>query len=201
MKIIIKATDQQYAILVSKFNLAQHLIERYCESIELVPLADLYIDACFEEEGPCFKWIQDKPVLVNAVYTLSAEMPHNFIRFNGWAGFISQPTLEIAGNGLAVGKLVELLSIAEIKTVVSADEIGMIGPRVVSMIINEAFFALNDEVSTMDEIDTAMKLGTNYPFGPFEWCNLIGINKVAYLLKKMAETNERYSITPALKIN
>lgn len=200
MKIIIKATDEQYDILVSKFNANQHLIERYFASPEPIPIADLYIDACFEDEGPCFKLIQDKPVLVNAVSIISAEIPTNFVRFNGWGGFISKQTLEIAGNELAISQMKELLSIVEIKTVVSADEIGMIGPRVVSMIINEAYFALHDQVSTKDEIDTAMKLGTNYPFGPFEWCNLIGINKVANLLKKLAETNERYSIAPALKI-
>jgi 3-hydroxybutyryl-CoA dehydrogenase len=200
MQIIIRATDEQYAILVSKFN-GNHLIQRYYTSTEPIPNADLYIDACFEEEGPCFKLIKDKPVLVNAVSIISAEMPSNFVRFNGWGGFISQPTVEIAGNEQAVNQVKTLLSAAEINAVVSADEIGMLGPRVVSMIINEAFFALNEEVSTKDEIDTAMKLGTNYPYGPFEWSNLIGINNIAYLLKKLAETNERYTIAPALKLN
>ena len=45
---------------------------------------------------------------------------------------------------------------------------GFISARVVSMIINEAYFALEEEVSSKEEIDTAMKLGTNYPYGPFD---------------------------------
>ena len=42
------------------------------------------------------------------------------------------------------------------------------------MIINEAFLALQEGVSTKEEINTAMKLGTNYPLGPFEWVEKIG---------------------------
>ncbi|MEB3059486.1 3-hydroxyacyl-CoA dehydrogenase family protein, partial [Parvimonas sp. D9] len=51
---------------------------------------------------------------------------------------------------------------------------GMVAARVIAMIINEAFFALGDGISSKHDIDTVMKLGTNYPYGPFEWCNLIG---------------------------
>ena len=63
------------------------------------------------------------------------------------------------------------------------------------MIINEAYFTLEEKVSTKEEIDTAMKLGTNYPYGPFEWGQKIGLKKVNELLTTLAETNSRY--TPA----
>ena len=53
-------------------------------------------------------------------------------------------------------------------------------------------------MSTKAEIDTAMKLGTNYPYGPFEWSSKIGLNHVNQLLKAMAEENERYK--PAEKL-
>ena len=55
---------------------------------------------------------------------------------------------------------------------------GFITARVIAMIINEAFFALQENVSSKEEIDTAMRLGTNYPYGPFEWTKLIGIDKI-----------------------
>lgn len=60
------------------------------------------------------------------------------------------------------------------------------------MIINEAYFAVNDEVSSKKEIDTAMKLGTNYPYGPFEWAALIGKNNILELLQKLSLTDTRY---------
>jgi 3-hydroxyacyl-CoA dehydrogenase len=67
------------------------------------------------------------------------------------------------------------------------------------MIINEAYFALGEDVSSKDEIDLAMKLGTNYPYGPFEWCKKIGLKKVYSLLEKLSDTDSRYSIAPAMK--
>jgi 3-hydroxybutyryl-CoA dehydrogenase len=73
------------------------------------------------------------------------------------------------------------------------DEIGFITPRVVSMIINEAFIALKEGVSTKGEIDTAMKLGTNYPYGPFEWAEKIGVEKIKSLLDKLSMQEKRYA--------
>ncbi len=46
------------------------------------------------------------------------------------------------------------------------------------MIVNEAFFAFGEKISTIEEIDMAMKLGTNYPNGPFEWAEKIGIENI-----------------------
>ena len=67
------------------------------------------------------------------------------------------------------------------------------------MIINEAFFALGEGVSTMEEINLAMKLGTNCPYGPFEWEEKIGLQNIYRLLHKLSATDKRYSIAPLLK--
>lgn len=47
-------------------------------------------------------------------------------------------------------------------------------------------------------MDIAMKLGTNYPFGPFEWSEKIGLGRIHALLSKLSETSTRYQIAPAL---
>jgi 3-hydroxybutyryl-CoA dehydrogenase len=69
------------------------------------------------------------------------------------------------------------------------------------MIINEAYYTVQEETATRDDIDRAMKLGTNYPFGPFEWCQRIGINHVYEVLEAVYEDtrDERYKICPLLK--
>tara|TARA_R110002072_G_scaffold276051_1_gene437515 strand:- start:256436 stop:257077 length:642 start_codon:yes stop_codon:yes gene_type:complete len=67
--------------------------------------------------------------------------------------------------------------------------LGFTYPRVVSMIINEAFFSLEDELASPEDIDTAMKYGVNYPHGPFEWSEKIGLKIVDTLL------TELYSLT------
>jgi 3-hydroxybutyryl-CoA dehydrogenase len=69
----------------------------------------------------------------------------------------------------------------------------MVSGKIISMIVNEAYFALEDEVSTKEEIDIAMKSGTNYPYGPFEWSKKIGLNNIYTLLQKLSTTDKRYT--------
>jgi 3-hydroxybutyryl-CoA dehydrogenase len=79
------------------------------------------------------------------------------------------------------------------------DTIGMVTPRIVSMIINEAWYAFDEKISSKEEIDRAMKLGTNYPFGPFEWGEKIGIERIRKLLESLKRTDKRYTIAPGLR--
>ena len=67
------------------------------------------------------------------------------------------------------------------------------------MIINEAYYTFEDDVSTKKEIDIAMKLGTNYPFGPFEWSEKIGLKNIYDLLLQLSKTDSRYTICQSLK--
>ena len=82
-----------------------------------------------------------------------------------------------------------------------ADRPGMVSMRIITMIINEAYLVLQEGTSNKNDIDTAMKLGTNYPFGPIEWSEKIGIELVYNILKSMFDAygDDRYRITPLLK--
>ena len=51
---------------------------------------------------------------------------------------------------------------------------------------------VNNIVPTKEEIDIAMKLGTNYPYGPVEWCHNIGVKKIYSLLHELNKINSRY---------
>lgn len=81
-----------------------------------------------------------------------------------------------------------------------ADSVGLVTPRIICMIINEAYYTVEEGTASRSDIDLAMKLGTNYPYGPFEWCNRIGIKNVIDLLKSVySDTqDERYVICPLL---
>ena len=59
-----------------------------------------------------------------------------------------------------------------------ADGPGLVRARVVCCLINEAISALMEGVATAEDIDKAMKLGTNYPLGPLEWADKIGLDTV-----------------------
>jgi 3-hydroxybutyryl-CoA dehydrogenase len=69
------------------------------------------------------------------------------------------------------------------------------------MIINEAYFAIQENIASRSDIDLAMKLGTNYPFGPFEWCEKIGIKNVYELLIAVYDStrDERYKVCELLE--
>jgi len=140
-----------------------------------------------------------KPVFINStINTLKGlDLPVNFSRINGWPGFLNREIWEIVTlDENAVKPIFEKLGW---KYAVVADEPGLVSARIISMIINEAYFASGENVSSKDEIDIAMKLGTNYPYGPFEWSRKIGLKRIYYLLERLSKTDIRYTIAPTLK--
>lgn len=139
-----------------------------------------------------FKEFEEKPVFINSVVETLAQLqlPANVSRVNGWPGFLQREIWEVASENKEFSK--KIFDALEWKIIFTKDEPGLVAARVISMIINEAFYALKENVSTKKEIDVAMKLGTNYPFGPFEWAEKIGIKNVYDLLKRLSEKEERY---------
>jgi 3-hydroxybutyryl-CoA dehydrogenase len=73
-------------------------------------------------------------------------------------------------------------------------------PRLVAQIANEAAFALEEEIASPEDMDTAMKLGFNWPVGPLEFTELIGPRRAADLLEHLrAEKGEAYAVAPRLR--
>jgi 3-hydroxybutyryl-CoA dehydrogenase len=82
-----------------------------------------------------------------------------------------------------------------------ADVPGLVVARTIAMLINEAADAVQQGVCDEAGADAAMKLGVNYPAGPFEWLAELGVNRVAYLLERldMHYRGERYRVSPYLR--
>lgn len=157
--------------------------------------ADAYFDFLWETEGAYFQPTNQTPVFVHAVLETTASMQANFIRFCAWPGFFERSLLEIAAKNDRLSNEGELILEAltwDFQLV--PDQIGFVSPRVISMIINEAYFALGEKVSSKEEIDIAMQLGTNYPKGPFVWAAEIGLLQIYQLLQHLCKTEgERYA--------
>jgi 3-hydroxybutyryl-CoA dehydrogenase len=140
-----------------------------------------------------------KPVFISSITTTLSERAFkpNVIRVNGWPGFLEKEKWEVAGT---IGPEAEkVLSLIGKNFIALKDEPGFISPRVIAMIINEAFYANGEGVSSEEDIDIAMKLGTNYPYGPFEWSKKIGLKNILLLLQTLAGTDIRYTPAPALQ--
>lgn len=139
-----------------------------------------------------------KPVFINSVVDTIADLqtPENVYRINGWATFLNRDVWEIAGK--YDEEIIVFFKQLHIQAKFLVDEPGFVAARVIAMIINEAYLAVEENVSSRDEIDTAMKLGTNYPYGPFEWVRIIGARNILLLLERLAISDRRY--TPAAQL-
>ncbi len=82
-----------------------------------------------------------------------------------------------------------------------ADAPGLIVARTLAMLVNEACDAVHQGVCSEQGADAAMKLGVNYPAGPFEWLARWDAARMVQLLDALAATyrGERYRVSPALR--
>jgi 3-hydroxybutyryl-CoA dehydrogenase len=141
----------------------------------------------------------EKPVVINAVAeTLqSLQLPVNVVRINAWPGFLARSSWEIAGH---ISSGVQTIMAAINKQIIPVkDEPGLVAARTIAMLINEAYFALGEGVSTKAAIDIAMQLGTNYPLGLFEWADKIGVQNIYSLLLVLQQQDNCYKPAPLLQ--
>lgn len=196
---VLASDSQKKEIAESVFFKSHELI--FSENISLWAHhnAEAFMDLTFEAEPEKIKFLSrllPKPVLVNSVTDTLDKIHPEFIRINGWPGFMKGKYMEASA---AVEMQEKAGKMFGEQMVFLPDEPGFISARIVAMIINEAWFTWEAGTGSKQDIDLAMKLGTGYPFGPFEWAELIGVAKVSGLLKRLAEKDALYEIAESLK--
>ncbi len=153
------------------------------------------------DEWEIYRDLASVPVFVHSIaYTLSDSTDLNhLVRINAWPGFMCQSLVEASAKETIRNEAAKVLKKLGLEVQWVSDTPGLVAPRILAMIVNEAYFALGEGVSTREEINMAMKLGTNYPYGPFEWAGKIGIGHIYRLLQRLLATDNRYAIAPALQ--
>ena len=99
------------------------------------------------------------------------------------------PELEIGAPSLDSEQLAKVVPAAE-----------QVLSRLFAQIANEAAFAMEEEVAKTEDMDTAMKLGFNWPVGPLDFAELIGSGRAVELLEQIEATNgAAYAQAPLLR--
>jgi len=143
-----------------------------------------------------------KQQLSKAINDYGRPLECNLIGFNALPTFINRSFAELSiVNALHLSLVQTVMKTLNWQYKLVEDRVGMVTPRIIFMIINEACYTVQEGTASISDIDTSMKLGTNYPFGPFEWANRVGIKHVYETLEALYQDthDERYKICPLLK--
>jgi 3-hydroxybutyryl-CoA dehydrogenase len=108
----------------------------------------------------------------------------------------------VASPSMAPVQMVaRLLARGGVQTHLVTDLPGLLLARILVVIANEAWETAHHGVATPADIDLAMRLGTNYPLGPFEWSALWSPGLVVTLLDALwaAYHDPRYRASQALR--
>jgi 3-hydroxybutyryl-CoA dehydrogenase len=210
MKILVVGKEQSFTEVKSKWNDQFDLVHsfNFHNTIKITEY-DYIFDFSIDEAPEIieqYAQLNDTIIFINTVkITLSelrftyGEWTNEIYGFNGLPTFFNRPILEISSFN---GKYSDHIS-SELNTeiILVDDRIGLVTPRIILMIINEAFFTVQEGTASKGDIDLGMKLGTNYPYGPFEWCKKIGLQNVFETLEAIFDDtkDERYKIAPLLK--
>ncbi|MGW8122195.1 3-hydroxyacyl-CoA dehydrogenase family protein [Roseivirga echinicomitans] len=213
MNVLVIGTEQNVEEFKLKFNTGLNCrFETDYDFEEDLTLFDCIFDFFIgdnPEQFEIFSAYDGLNLFVNAPKISLAELAYyqeeincNLFGFNGLPTFLNRSILEVSVlNHKDQPKLEALCKSLNTDFELIEDRVGMVTPRIIFMIINEAFYTLQEGTASKEAIDTGMKLGTNYPFGPFEWCDKIGINNVYETLEALFEDTkeERYKICPLLR--
>ena len=122
--------------------------------------------------------------------------PERFIGYGILGSFDSQSIIEIVDRDEmsddAAGLAEELFAALGKRVILVGDCAGLFLGRTVASIVNEAVYAVQEEVASADDIDIAMRLGTNYPLGPVAWGREIGGARIARILIDLANAEGKH---------
>ncbi|HSZ87370.1 MAG TPA: 3-hydroxyacyl-CoA dehydrogenase family protein [Puia sp.] len=201
------------ALLANNVSKEEFLFKKIPSSVEIIMVgslsqlvltknADAYFDLEFVMDDERIRQLHSllpKPIFINSITNTLTEIDQPFIRINAWPTFLKRNICEIVADENQKNIAKEILDNLQRSFQFVPDVPGMITARIIAMIINEAYYTFEDDVSTKEEIDIAIKLGTNYPFGPFEWSEKIGLKNIYDLLLQLSKTDSRYTISKSLQ--
>lgn len=211
MNILVIGNEANRVEITQKFG-AQHVyqfVERLTESSP-IQWAEIILDF-ISPTVPNTLIVYDKistPIFLDTTLTSltaivkAAGLKRTVFGFCGLHTFVNRELMEVCiYNKSDEVALNEVCTKLNTRYSLVTDQVGFVTPRIICMIINEAYFTVAEGTATREDVDLAMKLGTNYPFGPFEWATRIGLKNIMAVLNaaKIATGDQRYNVCQLLK--
>lgn len=131
--------------------------------------------------------------------------PSRFVGIAAFPTLLANSLVELSPSLHTTKEILEVVKAlfvsAKKETATVQDSVGMVMPRILCQIINEALFTVQNDVASPKDIDEAMKHGTNYPEGPIAWGEKIGFANVVAVLDALYTNHheERYRVAPLLR--
>ena len=191
---------------------------QYVENMSTMQDADFVIEAATENPELKFKIFKDMDAAARAGVILASNT--SSISITKIAAATSRPANVIGMhfmNPVPLMKLVEVIKglatseetlattlelcrVMGKEPVEANDSPGFISNRILCPMINEAIFALQENVGTPHAIDTVMKLGMNHPMGPLTLADLIGLDVVLFVMEVLQRDlgEDKYRPAPLL---
>lgn len=211
MEIFVFGNNKQFGE-ITRMASPRHNVKQIKSIAELPEELEITVFDFSMEENPehleSYAEFENLHLFVNATRGSLAELAYfsdspipDLYGFAGDPTFLERDLLEVSVFQGNESKGTEVLKKLGINNTIVDDRVGLVTPRIIAMIINEAYYTVQEGTASRGDIDLGMKLGTNYPMGPFEWSKKWGLNNIYELLDALYldTSEERYKICPLLK--